>query len=1057
MDFILYKIEQKIYLSKFCDQVTQINLYRIWHEYILTAFLSYLYNNSIKTINSELLDQTISELSGGCSAGKIIEISNRFGDHEDLFPKEIKKLFNEGYVCLRNNDWGHTLSCEPKDYDRFLNNLINNYAAIKKLNFPFLQKKYRIHKILRQEGQRYLGIRYEADGSMGYFEVEPTTSNVSFDTNSLYIFDLINDKEPIDYKKYKRISPFIDIDRTGDHIYLFNKIKKKNLGKVVYHHLFEKRPEEHTIDWQELIYKKPDFDSKTIETENGTTINRFELNYGNKFVDEIASHIANEIRSFLKYNSTAIAVVRGMGGVGKTATVQKICHELAYENKESYFSHVIFVSAKKRFFDYKEGAYRDISSENSKLSNIVSSFNDIQRELQEILSLPQECNDDEFCFSHLQDKILLVIDDFESFEEKESEKIQQAINRLDLNYHRVIITTRDQKISSSKVIPTSNLNADQCLFFLKKIHEFNDAELEKLEKTEVKNAIWKGTKGYPIVILHLSEVIHRRGFDNAIGEDFINSPDVFEYMYGNMYETLTDHAKELFCIMSLFLQQPTDTNKGIIGGAISDLKFVFTDEDDEDAQLSFTNALDDLKEYRILIVDEDTFEITTPLIIKLMKGKYEKSNPTSKNIWSKRYAALQKEEQNTKITYANIKFPQLLAERQFDEIYKHGRISLENKMLAVITQAKYYDSLGKDGYHVYSERKPLFKGSNIYTKYTIQWAKYARTKEYHKKDAICIIEDFFNEVDMDWNQTQLITLMGLFVLYRCKFIQENPGYNLDKGKDVYYDIGNKLVENINAKKMKFWDPQTVHYGGCALYSMAELLNIEGIHDDAIRICEVMINTEHYHFSNLFTSLKNQIKPSLIQRKTTVIPAIVQTSIPKGPTIDWDVFITDFPIQNEDDARDLLNEITENYIIKEKNIKINKKDKKIHAMLKFESREKEFIDEFNLKKVIQHKGSFTYTSYISVCEYNPKGPDYNINIRNLPKGYSMKEFLELIDGFKPIIVQQPFKTTFSGYPKINATFKEEDVPKIISELNGKKQRGVSIVVSKYEAMVYNYFY
>lgn len=1060
MDYILSRIEKEIELGEYEEErICQINLYRVWFEYVIVSLFSILYNMFGRE-NKNLIDQIIDDLNKGASAGKLLQYCIRMDTGKVLLTDELKdKLFE--YTRIRNIGWGHSFSCQKEDYDNFSNQLSELFHSLKCLKHPTLENKQRFYKINKIDGKRYFGIRYEHDGQREKFEME--SSSVSFDIDNVYSLDLMYDCEPIDYSKFQRVSPFIDLK--GEHVYFVDKIKRKNVGQIHYHHLFQKEEKTYTRDWPELVFNKPDPESKIIEMDNGTIINKFERNYS-KFVDEIAVHIIQKITEFLENKSSDLAVVRGMGGIGKTAIVQKLCNDLS-EDANHPFSYIIFLTAKKRSFDYKEGVLRDLLRDEKKQSNYVSSFEDVQRELREIFEISEETDGNSFCFKSNKEKILLVIDDFESFNESDSEKITNAIKELNAIYHKVIITTRDQNVSSNNDIRTTHLSEKESILFLQEIHSFSESERKKLEDENVRKAIYKGTNGYPIVLLHLSEVIYRKGFDNSVGEDFINSSNVFDYMYGNMYETLSPYARELFCIMGLFLKEPSNSNMGVLSGSIDDLRTVFAEEEDEDTKLDFKKALNDLKEYRILTTDDNSFTITTPLIIKLMREQCKKSSPSLQKTWKARYDKACKKEQKAGGFFARI--AELIFANKFNEIYNRDSVSLKDKRVAVIKEAKDCDNRGEDGFDVFQKHNEMFKGTEIFASYTIEWAKYARTKENHKKDAIAVINDFFNVVDMDWSQAQLITLKGLLVLYRCKYIQENPNEDQDRGEYIYRDVGKELVEQVDGQKMKFWEPQAIHYVGCALYSMAELLHTEGKRDEAIKTCEAVISTNHYHFANLFTSLKKQYSSenrsiasqrktsamqifSVPQRKTTIIPVGApqkRSNLMSAGSQEWNVFVSDFPIQNEKDVQEFLDEFTANVVVEKREIYTNKKDQKVSAVLKLASGIDSFIEQNNLKKVVQHKGNFDYDSYLTVCAYNPQGSNYNVHIRNLPRGFSMDDFLQLIKGFKPLTVRQPFKTTYYGYPVIDVTFKDSDIDKVIDELNGIKVKDTKIVVERFQ--------
>ena len=72
-------------------------------------------------------------------------------------------------------------------------------------------------------------------------------------------------------------------------------------------------------------------------------------------------------------------------------------------------------------------------------------------------------------FINFQQKILLVIDDYESFSKEDKSKINDLITKLNINHHKVVITTRSANIKIGEEFQTNELNKSDTIEFLKHI------------------------------------------------------------------------------------------------------------------------------------------------------------------------------------------------------------------------------------------------------------------------------------------------------------------------------------------------------------------------------------------------------------------------------------------------------------------------------------------------------------------------------------------------------------------------------------------------------------
>ncbi len=92
-------------------------------------------------------------------------------------------------------------------------------------------------------------------------------------------------------------------------------------------------------------------------------------------------------------------------GVGKTASIQKVCEILCNQEKK-IFDYIIFLSAKDRYYNYYKGKIYNISDKITSLEDIVIKIN---------LILFDENVYDEEKIINFSGNLFIIIDDFETF------------------------------------------------------------------------------------------------------------------------------------------------------------------------------------------------------------------------------------------------------------------------------------------------------------------------------------------------------------------------------------------------------------------------------------------------------------------------------------------------------------------------------------------------------------------------------------------------------------------------------------------------------------------
>lgn len=199
-------------------------------------------------------------------------------------------------------------------------------------------------------------------------------------------------------------------------------------------------------------------------------------------------------------------IVYGPGGIGKTALMQQLTHEL-YTNsaiEDKLFDNIIWVSAKADYYDYIFGTTQS-------REQYSRSFDDV---LTAILQFFEFSDADEYDFEDkkyfvmelLEDeRTLLVLDNLETIPRPETERILRFFGtdvkrrlRLKPDFFKVIVTSRAQIPTGFKQIPLKGLDVNESLQLMRLLQEHYRQELTDQQMRDIHDA----TFGIPIVIKH---------------------------------------------------------------------------------------------------------------------------------------------------------------------------------------------------------------------------------------------------------------------------------------------------------------------------------------------------------------------------------------------------------------------------------------------------------------------------------------------------------------------------------------------------------------------------
>ena len=613
MDYIISKIEENIELYDNDSMSTdKAKLYRqIRVEYSLMLLLSYLWNKNFHNISDFTDKELISRLIIKPTFGNIINLAKKLDIQNQVFNSQNTDLFD--YIELRNEQIGHGYSIDTEKFNKTFDDY---YAKLRNLNVPIWNDNsdFILIEDFDAEKKIFIGQNFSHLGRRLPFRC--TKEVFDFKKGNLYLTNKINE--------YCRVSPFIHIEKP-EKIYIFQSISELLLGRIQYNRVDD---DENTIkftkDWDELCEDISSTDGVKEKTPNKTIINRFENNF-NRFIE--VGVVKDKITSYLtgnkKGNSVAVTVW-GHGGVGKTATVQRICDNLKTDLKlkrDEKFDYIIFLSAKDRRINLHTGKVEAIDD------NRIDSYESLIRKVNLILfnkdsAIPEK-------IIEFKNRMLLIIDDYETFESDERQKIRDFIERLENQYHKVIITTRNKFLSVGSEVPTGELNEVETSDFLKAIMSshlgYPDSFISSLERDIQTNKnrflVHQITTGRPLFIFIFANYLAQKGsLQTALKDDKIKSiksnEEAIKFLFGRVYQQLGDDslAKDIFCVIGRLTPQESLTS------LTKHISYVLNQKD----EILFNTSLEKLQNLKIIEIDDNGFyQVYSKEILSIMLSAYE--------------------------------------------------------------------------------------------------------------------------------------------------------------------------------------------------------------------------------------------------------------------------------------------------------------------------------------------------------------------------------------------------------------------------------------------------
>lgn len=857
MNFILNKIDQKINLLNSLGKKQELKVHlQSKLEFYLIFILGYLWNKNIEKVNEEKKEEILNTILKP-SIGSIISLSRNLDVDAEIFGnKKLNKLREsiDKYPNLRNEQIGHGYTFED-EIDFSLKAFKDILELFENTNSPIFENHDLILVTSEEEGF-YKGINFKSNGSEYTLWTCPIQVQ-KFIVNSIYI--KYNDGQ------YFRLSPFIVVIDDSD-FYTFSSIEEKLTGRTKFNQLLKTGklikdlPELTTINITEDRYK--------IKTSNGTIINKFSKDW-KKYIEV---GISNQLNNFLtKNNSSVFATLWGHGGIGKTSAIQNVCEELA--NREfKKFDYIIFLSAKDRYYNYYKGVIEELQGNFNTYNEIIEFINRILFDTVGNISEDKILN--------FEGKVLIVIDDFETFNKDEKNKLTDFIQKLNINFHKVILTTRSATLITGIEIESNELNEEKTIEFLIAAtkNEFPDINFEKDFKLfrKYSKQIFEITSGRPLFILQFLILYTQNGSINETLLIDIKSLDqARSFLYDRIYDYLSSDAKNMFLAINLLITSDDD-----LTGLIANLKFILNKEDDTS---SFDNSLNELIKLRIIErLDEDFFRVYSPEILKLMRNYYENKGKEYDGDITNRYNLI-KSGEKLETEYALLKIADSKrlesseneVENQYRRIIKRESAKYEVRLKALFNYANY----------LFTQKGQIDKAIKLFSDYW-HWFKsdaefnlnnskfhWAEGSSLFRYKAIDILENYLSSRPKISEETYL-EILGTQMTYssimlvserneikdkrRFKEISERQ-YNFEYSEQrtrfnkLFNYPGSRLYDLIKEKDLMELSPKCRNFVLDGLTHLVEVCIRLNKHEKAKEICEKIITQlpPDYHKPFLF--------------------------------------------------------------------------------------------------------------------------------------------------------------------------------------------------------------
>lgn len=828
MDYILNRLNRKIAMEE--NGADRLIFSRERLEYCLFFLLDYLWD---KNFDKLLFDDKINVINKlqNLQIGDVVFIIKKLDVEKIISNREFREI--DKYPEIRNAALGHGYT--HSDYAEEIVTALQNIYDIICRDIEILRQEWTIIFVKKIDEGKAKGEKYLDDGLPDLWTCDQ--SIYEFYPNRTYAVnqDL----------QYIKLSPFIEVQNDGESKFVFRKLKEKLTGRVIFNRLISTGTMEK--EFKELAeFCVEELTDRRISA-NSTIMNNFDCNY-EKYIDEGVSQGIKQVHEFVEKNNSSVnATIWGHGGVGKTACIQKVCMDYFY-GKSKKLDYIIFLSAKDRVYNTYTGEISIIEEEHPirtyedvmfSIGNMIGSssggsnfLEDIEKELIEF-----------------DGKILIIIDDLETFERKEIDKIKNLIPKLDAHIHKIIFTTRSNQIIGQE-ISFNEMNIDEMVTFLSsdiatRYPMFNDRFKTICADEGIVKKIHEATDGRPIFLFQFVEIFVQNGLDGNNWKSIKSSRNAKEFLYGRIYCYLSEKAQILFCA----IYKIVDTKNLLFSKEM--LRFIvlkYVGEND------FDIAFSELIKLKVLeLYEAENYRIYSKEIVIIMGEEFRKRAAEfqsyiadqQKKVGGKQGAIksiyqARLDEANHLRQYGN-KFE---VEERYRSLLKDDKTPIELKRKALCNLCSYFQITVLDNtmaLKTFEDFIFMFRSdATIFRLYAqALWA------EGEKEKAVQVIENYFKNSNLKIAVN--LEMAYLLFAYKANYILENfysletpmTDYKLsreygDKKKEVIFQMKNFVIDNqvvniidINNITWRGFTPKTRHNAEMLISQIVKMFVILG--------------------------------------------------------------------------------------------------------------------------------------------------------------------------------------------------------------------------------------
>ena len=608
MDYILNKINSKMARTKPLPgcQHDYVSFCRQKVEYILMFILGYLWDQNWNELSHEMRREVMNDVETP-SIGTVLKICRDIDIKEEFITSKSNQTLIQ-YVSGRNDHFGHGFT-HTDMIEKIAKEFEHIVELIDKTGFV-VGTDYHIYRVIDIKGNLVYGERYGFDGQIHPWQC--STQTREFEKDNIYV---TVDEDPW---KYIRLSPFVVI-KGDEEIYLYRSLRDRMAGETAYFRILSTGKTK--FKWNNNFFGAPAESDENRERSsvNGTVRNKYE-SVCERYIEIGKFGAKAEIRRFLiDIDNRGYGVcgkIWGPGGVGKTAIVQSICEDF-WNSKKASFDYIVFVSAKDRHLSPETGKVERTEAP------ITNSYEGVLYSICSTMNIDKPTDpvdvENPVDIISFEGRLLVIVDDYETFPEEQKIKIEKFIGKLNPEHHRVLITTRAH-VKIGHEFNVHELDKRTTIDFLRQIMEqrhsgMNDSDLDK---DEVQEEIYKETSGRPLFILIFAVLWAMRGnLKEALRSgNIISGDEAVKFLFDRVTDSLSPTGRKIFgAISRLMLRDQLICRLTI-------LQYVV---DMESRSEEFNRGIEELVSFMTVRSDpsKDSIEVLSKDILRYMQNTYD--------------------------------------------------------------------------------------------------------------------------------------------------------------------------------------------------------------------------------------------------------------------------------------------------------------------------------------------------------------------------------------------------------------------------------------------------